>query len=222
MRQRATNHLSDDELVRQAKAGDLTAFDALVARHYEQVFALAFHLLGNADDAADATQEAFLKAFERLSQFRGDAAFSTWLYRITVNVCHDWHRRRQPVPFSQLSDEEGEAVSWAEATEPDPEEEWQRRERRRLSKKFCSNCPTIFGKSSSSAICKGSLTLRLPKCWACPKGRSNLACIGRGMPSKTFGNDGIGNEWLRPSVLKVAINDDLPTSPFATERILQR
>lgn len=144
MGQRATNHLSDDELVRQAKAGDLTAFDALVARHYEQVFALAFHLLGNADDAADATQEAFLKAFERLSQFRGDAAFSTWLYRITVNVCHDWHRRRQSVPFSQLSDEEGEAVSWAEATEPDPEEEWQRRERREAVQKVLQQLPDDF------------------------------------------------------------------------------
>jgi RNA polymerase sigma-70 factor (ECF subfamily) len=140
----ADSQRSDDELVRRAKAGDLSAFDALVARHYERVFALAFHLLGNADDAADATQDAFLKAFERLKQFRGEAAFSTWLYRITVNVCHDFQRRRQPVPFSQLSEEESETLNWAEATEPDPEEEWQRREKREAVQKVLQQLPDEF------------------------------------------------------------------------------
>ena len=140
----AASQRSDDELVRRAKAGDLSAFAALVARHYERVFALAFHLLGNADDAADATQDAFLKAFERLKQFRGDAAFSTWLYRITVNVCHDFQRRRQPVPFSQLSEEESETLNGAETAEPDPEEEWQRRAKREAVQKVLQQLPDEF------------------------------------------------------------------------------
>lgn len=140
----ATSQRSDDELVRRAKAGDLTAFDALVARHYGHVFALAFHLLGNADDAADATQDAFLKAFEQLSQFRGDAAFSTWLYRITINTCRDLQRQRRPTPFSQLNEEDDEAIAILQDPQPDPEEMWQRQEQREAVQKVLASLPEEF------------------------------------------------------------------------------
>lgn len=140
----ATSQCSDDELVQRAKAGDLAAFDILVARHYRHVFALAFHLLGNADDAADATQDAFLKAFERLSQFRGDAAFSTWLYRITINACHDLQRQRRPTPFSQLNEEDNESVAALEDLRPDPEEMWQRQEQQEAVQKILASLPEEF------------------------------------------------------------------------------
>ncbi|GBC99387.1 ECF RNA polymerase sigma-E factor [bacterium HR17] len=137
--------LPDELLVQRAKAGDSSAFDQLVERHYQKVFALAFHLLGNADDAADATQEAFVRAFERLHQFRGDATFSTWLYRITVNICRDARRRFRPTPFSQLSEGDKDTLDAVlESADPDPAEEWQRRERREAVHRVLQRLPAEF------------------------------------------------------------------------------
>lgn len=68
---------------------------ALMARHERRVYNLAYRMLGNVEDARDATQEAFLSCFRRLSTFRGDAAFSTWLHRVAVNACYDALRRRR-------------------------------------------------------------------------------------------------------------------------------
>ncbi len=85
--------LSDDELVARATSGDNSAFNQLVARHEDKIFSLAYRMLGNRPDALDATQETFIAAFTRLRSFRRDSAFSTWLYRIGVNACHDLTRR---------------------------------------------------------------------------------------------------------------------------------
>ncbi len=121
---------SDDALVQRAKKGDLTAFDQLVARYYQRIYALAFQLLNNAEDAADATQETFVKAFEQLHTFRGASAFTTWLYRIAVNTCRDFLRRSRPIPFSQLAnDEKPDEFDLATLTEPHPEEVMAQRER---------------------------------------------------------------------------------------------
>ncbi|MDO8684035.1 MAG: sigma-70 family RNA polymerase sigma factor [Armatimonadota bacterium] len=78
--------LPDEELVSQAQAGSLAAFNELVARHQERVHALAYRILGNAEDAADIQQETFVRAWTKLGKFRQQAAFSTWLHRITVNL----------------------------------------------------------------------------------------------------------------------------------------
>ncbi len=87
---------SDADLVWAAQAGDAVAFDRLIAQHQERVFALAYHILGNADDAADAAQETFVRAWTNLGGFRGQAAFATWLHRIAVNVCTGGKRRPRP------------------------------------------------------------------------------------------------------------------------------
>jgi RNA polymerase sigma-70 factor (ECF subfamily) len=89
---------NDRELVRRHLAGDANAFNELARRHEKRVYNLAYRMLGRPDDARDAAQEAFLAAYRRLSAFRGDAAFSTWLYRITVNACYDVLRRRARDP----------------------------------------------------------------------------------------------------------------------------
>lgn len=97
--------LSDDELVARTLGGDSSAFNTLVARHEDKIFSLAFRMLGNRADALDATQEAFISAFKRLRSFRRDSAFSTWLYRIGVNACHDMTRRaRRYVPIDESHD----------------------------------------------------------------------------------------------------------------------
>ncbi len=88
---------SDAELVVKAKAGDVRAFDELVSRHQERVFALAYHMLGDFEDAADVQQEAFLLAWKSVQSFRGQASFGTWLYKIALNSCTACHRRKGSV-----------------------------------------------------------------------------------------------------------------------------
>ncbi|HEY1332537.1 MAG TPA: sigma-70 family RNA polymerase sigma factor [Actinomycetota bacterium] len=90
----------DAELVRRAQQSDDAAFAQLVRRHEQRVYALAYRMLGRAEDARDAAQEAFTSAYRRLDSFRGDAAFTTWLHRITVNACYDQLRRRKGEPDS--------------------------------------------------------------------------------------------------------------------------
>lgn len=84
----------DKNLVREAKNGQRNAFRQLVEKHKEKVYYLALDLMGNRADAEDISQEVFIKAYRSLPRFRGDAQFSSWLYKITVNTCID-HRRKK-------------------------------------------------------------------------------------------------------------------------------
>ena len=80
---------SEKALVQQAKAGDRNAFAALVSAYESKVYNLALRYLGNREDAMDASQEVFLRVFRFLSGFQEESGFSTWIYRIGVNVCKD-------------------------------------------------------------------------------------------------------------------------------------
>jgi len=93
--------LSDEDLVRRFVSGGVPeAVDVLLRRHQDRVLGMAFRILGNRADALDATQEVFVAVFRKAGSFRHQSAFSTWLYRLTVNACNDLARRRsrQPVP----------------------------------------------------------------------------------------------------------------------------
>lgn len=89
------HELSDAELMARVVGGDHNAFGALVTRHEDKLFSVAYRVLGNRQDALDATQDAFLSAFRQAAKFRGDSAFSTWLYRIGVNACNDLLRKKK-------------------------------------------------------------------------------------------------------------------------------
>lgn len=78
---------SEGELLRQARAGDQRAFEELIRMHERRVFSLGLRLTGSPDEAQDIYQEVFLRVFTGLTRFRGHSAFSTWVYRITINVC---------------------------------------------------------------------------------------------------------------------------------------
>lgn len=95
MEARAQQRLEDDELIREAQQGHRTAFDTLVRRYDQSVLRLALHMLGNEQDAQDVHQEAFIKAYRHLSNFRFECSFYTWLYRIVTNLCLDQLRRRK-------------------------------------------------------------------------------------------------------------------------------
>ncbi|HVM12314.1 MAG TPA: RNA polymerase sigma factor [Actinomycetota bacterium] len=88
------NDPSDADLVERFLGGDRDAFATLVQRHTTKVYNVAYRMLGRPEDARDAVQEVFLTCLRKLRGFEGRAAFTTWLYRVTVNVCHDALRRR--------------------------------------------------------------------------------------------------------------------------------
>jgi RNA polymerase sigma-70 factor (ECF subfamily) len=92
---RAQQRVEDDELIREAQRGDRSSFDALVRRYDQSVLRLALHMLGNEQDAQDVHQDAFIKAYRHLGNFRFECSFYTWLYRIVTNLCLDQLRRRK-------------------------------------------------------------------------------------------------------------------------------
>ena len=96
----------DEDLVRRFLSGDRSAFAVLVERHERRMYNLALRMTGREEDARDATQDAFLTALRKLSSFRGEAAFTTWLHRVTVNACYDLLRKRQRAPLLDRDDED--------------------------------------------------------------------------------------------------------------------
>ena len=91
---------SDEELVARSIGGDTEAFNQLVLRWERPIFALAYRVLGREEDARDVTQETFLRAYRAIGGFRGQAKFSSWLYRIALNLCRDWARRERRAPIA--------------------------------------------------------------------------------------------------------------------------
>lgn len=86
--------LSDNEIIERTLAGEPDAFNLLVRRWERQIYSLAYRMLGRDEEARDISQETFLSAYRNLNKFRGDAKFSSWLYRIAINCCHTRMRNR--------------------------------------------------------------------------------------------------------------------------------
>lgn len=97
-------------IVRKVLGGDANAFETLVLEYENNVYNIALRMTGNSEDAADMTQEAFIKAYNSLQSFRGDSKFSVWLYRIVSNVCLDFLRskNRRPTVSLSVEDDDGE------------------------------------------------------------------------------------------------------------------
>ena len=87
---------AERDAIAASKRGEREAFDVLVARYQRPIYRLCYRYVNNHDDANDLAQEAFLKAWRAISRFRGESAFSTWLYRIAVNACLNFRARRRP------------------------------------------------------------------------------------------------------------------------------
>ena len=125
--------MREEELIRRAAQGDDGAFEQLVLAHQRQVHNLCLRICCNEADAMDLSQEAFIRAWRGLGQYQFGAEFSTWLYRLTRNVCIDFLRaqkRRQTVPL-HLNDDEGETELPLPDTAEGPEERAVAGERRR-------------------------------------------------------------------------------------------
>ena len=105
---------SDLDLVQRVKNGDKEAFNLLVLKYQRKVGRLVRRLVSNSDEADDVVQDAFIKAYRALPQFRGDSAFYTWLYRIAVNTAknHLVSRGKRPISLSELTSNEGDDESF--------------------------------------------------------------------------------------------------------------
>jgi RNA polymerase sigma-70 factor (ECF subfamily) len=95
---------SDEELVARCLEGDTACFNQLIVRWERPIYALAYRVLGHEDDARDVCQETFLRAFRALPGFKGQAKFSSWLYRIALNLSRDWIRRQRRTPIVPAPD----------------------------------------------------------------------------------------------------------------------
>jgi RNA polymerase sigma-70 factor (ECF subfamily) len=104
------NSLSDEALVKLAQRGDMQAFEELVSRHSDRVYARAFSMMRNEDEALDLSQEAWVKGWQRLKQFQGDSSFVTWMTRIVINLCLDQlrkHKRQRSDSIEEMDEESG-------------------------------------------------------------------------------------------------------------------
>ena len=108
---------TDEELVARSIGGDADSFNQLILRWERPIYALAYRTIGREEDARDVCQETFLRAFRALPGFRGQAKFSSWLYRIALNLCRDWIRRERRTGFVQPP-EDVDLMDLAAAAEP--------------------------------------------------------------------------------------------------------
>lgn len=118
---------ADAELLQAHVAGDPDAFNELVRRHKDRLWAVAVRTTGDPDEAADAVQDALISAFRRAHTFRGESQVTTWLHRIIVNACLDRLRRRKARPTEPLPEEEDRAGVLSTSLSDDPAEVRERR-----------------------------------------------------------------------------------------------
>lgn len=101
---------SDEQLVRRSQRGNMEAFEELVARHRDKIYARAFSMMRNEDEAVDLSQEAWVKGWQRLKQFQGESSFVTWMTRIVINLCLDQlrkHKRHRAESIELMEEESG-------------------------------------------------------------------------------------------------------------------
>ena len=123
----------DKSLVSAAKAGDMFAFEELVARHRDKIYARAYSMMRNEDEALDLSQEAWVKAWQRLKQFQGESSFGTWMTRIVINLCLDQlrrHKRQRAESIEALDEESGGVERQMPVVTVNPTERLERAELR--------------------------------------------------------------------------------------------
>ena len=106
------DHSSTDDksLVRASQRGDMAAFEELVGRHRDRIYARAYSMMRNEEEAVDLSQEAWVKGWQRLRQFQGDSSFGTWMTRVVINLCLDQLRkqkRQRTESIEAMSEESG-------------------------------------------------------------------------------------------------------------------
>jgi len=130
--------LSQDEklLISKSKAGDIAAFEELIEAYQKKIFNFAYRMIGNYDDAADLAQEALIRIFKSIGGFKEQSSFSTWIYRITTNVCLDEIRKRKNKKEYSLDEEvqvdDGQLKRQVMSEDPGPDDIVEREELRSI------------------------------------------------------------------------------------------
>ena len=139
--------MKDKELVKKAKSGDREAFEQLVTEYEKKVYATAYRFMGSEADAMDMSQEVFIRVFRFLDKFNEESSFSTWLYRITVNVCKDGIKKRSgrsELPL-EIPDEDNDTyVNEISDTRYDPSELYEMTELKREIKQGIDTLPQNY------------------------------------------------------------------------------
>src|SRR6476661_9326799 len=123
----------DQALVKAAQQGDMGAFEELIARHRDKIYARAFSMMRSEEEAVDLSQEAWVKGWQRLKQFQGDSSFVTWMTRIVINLCLDQlrkHKRHRADSIEQLEEEVGGVERQMPIITPNPTERLEQQELR--------------------------------------------------------------------------------------------
>jgi RNA polymerase sigma factor (sigma-70 family) len=134
---------ADEEIVRRVLAGDKRAFGELVDRHQDKAMTLALRMLRNRQEAEEALQDAFVRAFHALPRFEWKASFSTWLYRIVYNVCSTFLGRRSQAVHVSLNDQDDQLLD-VPSEEPAPDVEYELQEVRAAVKEEIERLPEIY------------------------------------------------------------------------------
>ena len=111
--------MSEEQLIRRAQQGDNGAFEELLLLHQKKVYNLCLRMSANPDDALDLSQKAFLRAWRSLGQYQFEASFSTWLFRLTSNICIDFLRRKKRRQETSLTESYDDSDEGAELSVPD-------------------------------------------------------------------------------------------------------
>ncbi len=135
----------EKDIIERCRRGDLGAFNELVRRYEKQVYNFAYRLTNNYDDASDVAQDAFVRVYNAIGTFRGDASFSTWLFRITTNVFLDERKRARAHPHSSLDEymelDESSVARQIEDPGPTPEALTEEAERNKILQKAIASLP---------------------------------------------------------------------------------
>lgn len=148
----AEGRADEARLVAQAQAGDLSAFEVLYRRNVSKVYGLCFHMCSDPSLAEELAQDAFVRAWEKLGSFRGESAFSSWLYPLAVNVALSERRARRRRTARIMATEDLTSL----------------------------RCPRGRGRCSCSTMRTGTVTKRSRSCWAWPRAPRRRNCTGPG------------------------------------------
>ncbi len=141
----------DETLARAAAGGDRTAFGVLLARHYDRIFGLAWRLTGSRAEAQDLTQDICAALPVKLAQWRGEARFTTWLYRVTVNAAHDLRRRHFTRAKAASGWGDWEIARQAEIATQTEALDWLTRTMQRLSPELRDTVALVLGEDLTQA-----------------------------------------------------------------------
>jgi len=135
---------ADSRLLERCRNGDTSAFETLFRKYHGYVYNVALGMLGNGEDASDVTQETFLRIHRGIARFRGDASLTTWLYRVTVNLCISEIRRRSRSRLQYFDDLAPGDEDRESSDLPSPEEAAESQEQRRTVQRILAALPPDY------------------------------------------------------------------------------